>query len=331
VYTIFRSKSSSDEYDTEEEKKLSKTRPSRKMNYAQNYKVSWEKQKEFCGWLGPSTKGSTYFKCNACIKDFKGGIAAVKRHSYSSVHERNVSAKKVPSVYTLVSKNGEKSINTENAIKSAEIRIASFIAEHNIPISATDHLVELIKNLKLEPEALKKITCYRTKATALINNVVGATGFETVINLIKTHKFSLLVDESTDVSSIKYLALVRINHEWKVKDYFLQLIPLHVATAQSIYDAIIHFFIKYQVPYIKNLIGFPSDGANAMMGNKNSLRTLLAKDIPNIFVIKCICHSLALCCNYACLKLPDEVEKLVRNIYNFMSQSYKRQKEFQEF
>lgn len=64
------------------------------MKYAQNYKVSWEKQKELCGWLGPSTKGSTYLKCNACIKDCKVGIAAVKKHSYSSVHERNLSTKK---------------------------------------------------------------------------------------------------------------------------------------------------------------------------------------------------------------------------------------------
>lgn len=90
---------------------------------------------------------------------------------------------------------------------------------------------------------MKKITYHRTKATALINNVVGVTGFETVINLINTHKLSLLVDESTDVSSMKHLAfVVRINYEWKAKDYFLQLIPLHIATAQSMYDAIIHFF-----------------------------------------------------------------------------------------
>lgn len=137
VYTLSRSNNGSDEYDTDEEKKRTKTRPARKMNYAQNYKVSWEKQKEFSGWLGPSTKGSAYFKCNACIKDCKGGIAAVKKHSYSFAHERNVSTKKVPSVYTLVSKTGKKAINTDKAIKSAEIRIASFIAEHNIPISAT--------------------------------------------------------------------------------------------------------------------------------------------------------------------------------------------------
>jgi len=64
------------------------------MNYAQNYKVSWEKQKEFCGWLGSSTKGSTYFQCNACNKDCKGGIAAIKKHSYSSVHEKNIGINK---------------------------------------------------------------------------------------------------------------------------------------------------------------------------------------------------------------------------------------------
>lgn len=54
---------SSSDYDTEGEKKLIKTRPSQKMSYAQNYKVGCEKNKEFCGWLCPSVKGSTYFKC----------------------------------------------------------------------------------------------------------------------------------------------------------------------------------------------------------------------------------------------------------------------------
>jgi len=49
-------------------------------------------------------KGSTYFKYNACNKDCKGGIAAVKKHSFSSIHERNVTAKKAPSVFTLASK-----------------------------------------------------------------------------------------------------------------------------------------------------------------------------------------------------------------------------------
>lgn len=172
----------------------------------------------------------------------------------------------------------------------------------------------------------KNVDCFRSTPVHLINPNVQkkilypTTNNEQDILTLEQYKIALKVlenylgktnfvyyiDESTDVSSMKLLALVRINYEWNVKGYFLQLIPLHITTAQSMYDVIINFFIKYQVPYNKNLIAF------AMMENKISQKTLLVKDIPNIFVMKCICHSLALCCNYACLKLPDQVEKLVR-------------------
>jgi len=103
------------------------------------------------------------------------------------------------------------------------------------------------------------------------------------------------------------------------------------ATSKNMYYVIKNFFIENQIPYQTNMIGFASDGANSMMGLNNSLKPLLQKDIPKLFVMKCVCHSLALCANYACTKLPVEVETLIRDIYNFMHQSYKRQTEFQEF
>nr|CAI5861430.1 unnamed protein product [Callosobruchus analis] len=43
-----------------------------------------------------------------------------------------------------------------------------------------------------------------------------------------------------------------------------------------------------------------------MMGAHNSLKTLLVNDIPDLYTMKCICHSLALCASYASEKLPDE-------------------------
>lgn len=47
--------------------------------------------------------------------------------------------------------------------------------------------------------------------------------------------------------------------------------------------------------------------------------------------MKCICHSLTLCANYACSKLPENIEKVTRDVFNYMHQSFKRQKEFQSF
>lgn len=58
------------------------------------------------------------------------------------------------------------------------------------------------------------------------------------------------------------------------------------------------------------MIGFAADGTNTMMGAHNSLQALIKKDIPNVFIIKCICHSLALCASYACENFPNGLEDL---------------------
>lgn len=97
------------------------------------------------------------------------------------------------------------------------------------------------------------------------------------------------------------------------------------------YEVITGFFNKHEISYKIHLIGFASDGANAMMGVKQSLKTMLKIDITNLFIFKCICHSMALCADYACKKLPNTVEEMVRSIYRYFQQSFKRQKEYELF
>ncbi|CAH1113899.1 unnamed protein product [Psylliodes chrysocephalus] len=115
--------------------------------------------------------------------------------------------------------------STEKTVKLAEMRLASFIVEHNIAITAVDHLVSVIKNLNLDENSVKKISCNRTKCTALINNAIGQTSFKILVDLLKNNKFSLLVDESTDHVAIKNLAIVvRLNINFNITDNFLALL-----------------------------------------------------------------------------------------------------------
>jgi len=68
-----------------------------------------------------------------------------------------------------------------------------------------------------------------------------------------------------------------------------------------------------------------------MFGCKHSVKTLLEEEVPGIFIIKCVCHSMALCASYAAEKLPNTVEDLMRDIYTHMKLSYKRQSEYNKF
>ncbi|CAH2010649.1 unnamed protein product [Acanthoscelides obtectus] len=222
-------------------------------------------------------------------------------------------------------------ISLNNKMKTAEIQIAAYAAEHNISFDTLDHSSEIIKISFDDSEIAKNFTCSRTKATAIVNNVLGQYSFDNSINMLQTIKFSLIADESTDKGAIKDLVLVvRIFYEHKITDLFFDLLPVADATAEGLHNTIVNYFLKCNINFKENLIGFASDGASAMMGIHSSLSTKLKADIPNLFIMKCVCHSFSLCVNYACAKLTDDVEQMDRDVHTYLQYSFKFA-EFQEF
>lgn len=101
------------------------------------------------------------------------------------------------------------------------------------------------------------------------------------------------------------------------------------ATAEHLYDRVTKTFTDRGVP-LKNVIGFASDGCNTMMGDDNSVKTRFERDCPGITVLKCICHSMALCASEASKKLPRSCEKLAKDVYRYFASSYNRQKKFKQ-
>lgn len=212
----------------------------------------------------------------------------------------------------------------------AEIRYAGIIAEHNLPMNLMEHLPRAIMAANVDSSIAKKVKCSRTKVTAIIKNVIGSSRLDSIIKLLNSTQFSLIIDESTDRTQIKHLCLlVRLSIENKIKDIFLTLIEVDNADATSLFNHIIGFFKTHNIDYKKNLIGFGGDGANVIMGVNHSVSKLLKDECPNIFILKCICHSFHLCASYACKELPSAVEDLICDIYNFIQKSPKRISQFQ--
>lgn len=119
----------------------------------------------------------------------------------------------------------------------------------------------------------------------------------------------MIVDESTDKSTTKHLALItRTAVDFNVEDQFLCLIPVIDGTATALHNACKEYFDKENIPYRENMIGFAADGANTMFGSHHSLSTLFANEIPHLFMMKCICHSFHLCASYACKTLQIVLE-----------------------
>lgn len=303
----------------------------KKMKYSQKYNKCWEND-EF-KWCKSSAKGSTYAYCVVCCTDLtlKAGKGDLRKHANTKKHlEKCALIKSQPSVLNIPSTSRKS--REEETVKSSEIRFAAFISEHDLPFTIAEHLPHFIQAVCPDSAVAKKLKCGRTKATAIVKNVTGRESFTQLIETLKQQKFSLIVDESTDKGCIKHLCLLaRTVMEDDVKDCFLALIPVQDGSATTLHKNIVSFFEENNIPYKENMIGFGADGANAMFGPHHSLSTLLIKDIPNLFTMKCICHSYALCASYACLKLPRGIEDLARNVYAYFSNSPKRVESLKEF
>ncbi|XP_068206692.1 zinc finger protein 862-like [Palaemon carinicauda] len=188
----------------------------------------------------------------------------------------------------------------------------------------------------------QSLSMKRTKCTDVIKTM-GRTMTNSLAKKLRTSKFSVIMDESTDVSAIKpCVVIVRFydSSVQKITTAMLDLVNLNDSdnnaqgsTGQNLYSLLINTLTKYDIP-LSNFIGFVADGASNMMGEHNSLCSRLKHLVPGFTVFKCICHSIHLCSSEAVKTLPRHCEDLLRSIYKFFAHSSKRQYDFklsQEF
>lgn len=92
-------------------------------------------------------------------------------------------------------------------INLAYILLICFIAEHNLPFLIADHLTDLCKTIFPDSAIAQGLHMKRTKCTDIVTKVGGVIS-EDLVSDLRQHKFSLIIDESTDVSATKCLTLI---------------------------------------------------------------------------------------------------------------------------
>lgn len=121
----------------------------------------------------------------------------------------------------------------------AESKMATFIAVHST-FRSVDHLNELC-SISFRDSKHAGFKMHRSKCTAIISNIIGPYFEEELQKDLNDTKFSLFLDESTDISSHKLLGVsVRFFKKTaeKVQDSFLGLVELENGTATEIVGAL---------------------------------------------------------------------------------------------
>lgn len=176
------------------------------------FQPEWLLKNEFKLWLREVPSDNTKCKCIACNTILVSGKSEIEKHSVGIKHKLNV--KSIQGTKPAFSLSNVKEVETfQNNVKVAEIKLASFFGEHNIAFQTVDHLTPVLQDIFPDSKICKAISLHRTKLTSIIKNVVAPVEINNTIDILKTNPFSVLVDESTDLTCSKFLCLlVRFVH-----------------------------------------------------------------------------------------------------------------------
>ncbi|XP_022160426.1 uncharacterized protein LOC111026619 isoform X2 [Myzus persicae] len=183
----------------------------------QKYRCEWESDKLFKGWLKPEKNNSFKAKCIKCQVSFISELSSIKKHATSKGHENAVKATKGSQniVSTFIS-NAQDPI--ADKVKTAEIKLCGLLAEHNCAFLLVDHLIPLLKEIFPDSAICQKMKLKRTKATNIIKNVIAPAEKQILCDKLNISKFSIMVDESTDIACQSTMCVVVrfYDHESKI-------------------------------------------------------------------------------------------------------------------
>ena len=198
---------------------------------------SWLQDSAFKTWLckkvGSDGKSKPW--CKTCDKDLNCSKTGLNRHLKSKSHEKNQASTSftgnVDDIWKRVASN-----NNDRA-KSMEIKICAFLAEHNLPISLSDGLVQFLQSLFPRDDVIKTVTLGKQKASNVIRQVLGFNYLHQAASTLRSEKFSFIIDEATDLSTSKQLAILATYFDmdaFETKHYLVEMVEVEAGTAEAI-------------------------------------------------------------------------------------------------
>ncbi|XP_066947073.1 protein FAM200B-like [Macrobrachium rosenbergii] len=261
----------------------------------QRYRKEWEADSAFKPWLQDVSNDPLKAKCRVCNVVMVAELTCKREETFPILKKCSL-----PTEQASIAKFFQKPQCSilQNQIARAEIKLAGFLSEHNIAFNVTEHLTDLLKDIFPDSIIVQSISLKRTKATAVVTNVIGESHKKALAKKLQECKFSVMCDESTDIGSVKtscvvvrffYVDSLPVESKfWELYDVYNADDPESVergAIGKSLYEGMMKTFKDHNVP-IKNMIGFGADGCSVMMGVNNSVSSHFRSDCPGLTVMK---------------------------------------------
>ncbi|XP_024874429.1 zinc finger MYM-type protein 1-like, partial [Temnothorax curvispinosus] len=200
------------------------------------YRKEWESTEWAKEWLqhidsakykNPNDPNEAY--CKICDQSLRSHLSDLQKHARSKKHREN------------------SAVLNRTKYKS---------------LMSHDHLGELLSTLG-KGSNLENLRLHRTKCSNMIKHVIAPVFFKDLVKAIGKKGYSIIIDESTDVSVTKYLCMC-IKYfdttENRMLTDFLGILEVERATAIDLHKSIVEYLQQIGIP-LKNMIAISTDGA----------------------------------------------------------------------
>ncbi|KAI4468051.1 hat family dimerization domaincontaining protein-related [Holotrichia oblita] len=252
--------------------------PKNYAKYKKKYRKEWENLPDFRGWLTVDANDNDRAFCTTCKISLRPHKTDLLSHLKKQKHKLKFLSINPPKSQTNLNNNV---VVICNELKKHELIIAAHIAVHS-SIRTVDHLTNIL-HYEFQPAESKSFASsaitmklHRTKCTMIIENVIAAALKDELITDIGNSSYSLIIDESTDISVHQYLCFcVRfVSIKAKVVTTFLGIVEVKDANAVGLANTLTDYIRKIGLK-LENLLALATDGASVLCGSRNSVFTIL--------------------------------------------------------
>ncbi|KAL3198940.1 hypothetical protein MRX96_001517 [Rhipicephalus microplus] len=199
-----------------------------KVVYSQKFRTEWLKDPLISKWLSAKclVMENKLRRASTAAVNSAADIRNLKAHANIKNHRELVGSSSIQKQLGL-SFTTKRQVQPGNA---AEGRTALFIAEHS-SIMTADHLCKLYKKSFPDSEAARAYRMRHSKCASVIKNVLGLHFKVDLVQDIGNSYYTLIIDESTDISVTKFPAISIIYHsvtKSRIMTTFLNLCTLKV-------------------------------------------------------------------------------------------------------
>ncbi|KAL4008598.1 hypothetical protein ACER0C_002450 [Sarotherodon galilaeus] len=275
----------------------------------------------------------THIKRTALCAVCHGGLTDVNQHASTGGHMMNMRGVKERG--TLDQFVVHQATAEADMVTAAEVTHIYHTVKHGLSYNSADCALKLTVQTLNDSSIAKKMSCGRTKAEAVVTDVLSPKAIEEVIKKLKSGAtplpFSLHTDASNKGNRKMFpLALQFFTPEAGVANKILDFVENPDESAEGIVK-IIQSSLESVGLSLDQVSAFSADNANVNYGIHNSVFTKLKETNSEILRGNCHAHIVHNTVKKALDKLSVDVENIVLKIYSFFSTSAKRRESLKEF